>query len=400
MYSNEQSRINAVISYFFLGPFILFAKKDTPLGDSYVQSHARESSKIIGIMLLLCVLYFFIRKYINIGIPGVGLNVSTIVLASIIWVTLLYLSRWAYHAYLGNTPWEKNSINIRQLWNIEVSWVYKVETEEEKSRILASMIPLLGIWIAKKYQIPVMVRWRVVGSFFAFLYFFSFLFSSRVGFIPTVILVVGIVVFVVEAIYIFLYGSFVSWNILDKIPTYNEVESHIKAWIKSIIEFFRISFGKEKSGTYSENFSNYLKETTSIIPHEEKYFMPAGLIGIPFWNLFTLPSLFIKKFQSYRRIVTEWLIITLIVCFFFFWRKDFSSPYLLILLFPVIHILIYARDGQDIHTPGIGLITWFFQFAKNTHSSLKEVGIKNTESFSYSTDHTGKSEKEESVQAQ
>jgi hypothetical protein len=69
MYSNEQSRINAVISYFFLGPFILFAKKDTPLGEQYVQAHAKEASKIIGIMLVVYIFYFFIQKYINIGIP-------------------------------------------------------------------------------------------------------------------------------------------------------------------------------------------------------------------------------------------------------------------------------------------------------------------------------------------
>jgi hypothetical protein len=74
MYSNEQSRINAVICYFFLGPFILFAKKDTPLGDTYVRAHAKESSKIVGIMVVVYILYFFVRNYINIGIPGLGID--------------------------------------------------------------------------------------------------------------------------------------------------------------------------------------------------------------------------------------------------------------------------------------------------------------------------------------
>lgn len=30
-------RINAIIAYLFLGPIILLAKKDTPLGDSFVR---------------------------------------------------------------------------------------------------------------------------------------------------------------------------------------------------------------------------------------------------------------------------------------------------------------------------------------------------------------------------
>ncbi len=31
------TRINALIAYLFLGPIMLLAKRDTPLGDSYVR---------------------------------------------------------------------------------------------------------------------------------------------------------------------------------------------------------------------------------------------------------------------------------------------------------------------------------------------------------------------------
>lgn len=385
MYSNEQSRINAVISYFFLGPFILFAKKDTPLGEQYVQAHAKEASKIIGIMLVVYIFYFFIQKYINIGIPWLGINVATIVLATIVWVSLFYLARWAYYAYLWNTPGESPSWAMKQFSNIEVSWVYTVQSEEEKSRILASMIPFLGIWITKKYSLPIMIRGRVLGSLFAFLYIISLVFSSEVWLIPTVILILGIVLFVVEGIYLFLYNSFVSWNIIDKIPTYNEVESHIKAWAKSVIEFFRVSFGKEKTGSYTDHFEWFMVESQRHEAHPDKYFMPAWLIWFPFWNVFTLPSLFIKKFYSYRGAVIEGLIITLIFCFFFFYRNDYSSPYLLLLLFPIVHIFVYAGDEKNLHTPGIGLITKFYTLAHKTRTNIQENHTKSNESFTYDT---------------
>lgn len=385
MYSNEQSRINAVISYFFLGPFILFAKKDTPLGDSYVQSHARESSKIIGIMLLLVLGYFLVKKYINYWIPGIGITLPTILLATIMGVSLFYLARWAYFAYLWNSPWENSIGSMKQLSQLQVSWVYNVQNEEEKSRILASMIPFLGIWITKKYNLPVMVRGRVVGSLFAFLYILSLFFSSDVWFIPTVILILGIVLFVVEGIYLFLYGSFVSWNILDKIPTYIELESHIKAGFMSVVWFFQVAFGKDKSGHYRDFYEKYISETAKREWYSEKYFMPAWLIGLPFWNLFTIPSVFIKKYKPYQELIAQWLIITFIFSFFFFWRRDFANPYLLLMLFPIIHILVYGASEKNIHTPGIGLITWLFSYAKDTHANLKESLWKNTESFKYST---------------
>ena len=55
------------------------------------------------------------------------------------------------------------------------------------------------------------------------------------------------------------------------------------------------------------------------------------------------------------------------------------------MLFPIIHILVYGASEKNIHTPGIGLITWLFSYAKDTHANLKESLWKNTESFKYST---------------
>lgn len=34
---NEQSRINAMITYFFLGPLFLLVRADTPFGEAYVR---------------------------------------------------------------------------------------------------------------------------------------------------------------------------------------------------------------------------------------------------------------------------------------------------------------------------------------------------------------------------
>lgn len=77
----EQDRINAMISYFFLGPLFLLAKKNTPFADPYVRGHAKQSSIIIGMTSIIGIVYFLVRPYIQISFLGIDLR--TIVLGLI-----------------------------------------------------------------------------------------------------------------------------------------------------------------------------------------------------------------------------------------------------------------------------------------------------------------------------
>lgn len=95
---NEQSRINAVISYFFLGPLFLLAKKGTPLAEDFVQIHAKKSSKIILITLIFLFLYFFLLKNL-LNINFLSIQLDTILLTLIISGCLYLLVRGAYLAY-------------------------------------------------------------------------------------------------------------------------------------------------------------------------------------------------------------------------------------------------------------------------------------------------------------
>ena len=94
----EQSRINAVISYFFLGPIFLLAKSGTPLAETYVRNHAKKASKIILFSFIVLLIYlFFIRNFLNFSILGITLD--TICLIAIIGGCLGFLIRGAYGAY-------------------------------------------------------------------------------------------------------------------------------------------------------------------------------------------------------------------------------------------------------------------------------------------------------------
>ena len=78
---SEQDRINATISYFFLGPIFLLAKRGTPLAEPYVRAHAKRASMIVGITLIVGIAYFFARSYIQYA--PLGLSLQTIVLTLI-----------------------------------------------------------------------------------------------------------------------------------------------------------------------------------------------------------------------------------------------------------------------------------------------------------------------------
>jgi hypothetical protein len=123
-----------------------------------------------------------------------------------------------------------------------IGTVTLVETEETRARILASMLPYLGIYLAKKYDHPLMRESRIVGSFFVVLFILSLLIGGSEGFLTFIVTSLYIILFVVEGVSLFVYGRWFSWRGLSSLPSYTEIEAHIVASVRSLIEFFRIVF--------------------------------------------------------------------------------------------------------------------------------------------------------------
>ena len=364
---DEQTRINAMISYFFLGPIFLLAKKDTPLADPYVRWHSKKASIIVGISLAIYLFYYFLfRELLNFSI--LALNMQTIILSILVFSCVLFLLSWAYKAYLWDTINEWASLEIPEFLH---SHSTNIEVEEEKIRILGSMIPFLGLYISHiSGEHPFMVRSRILWSTFTFLFVFSLFFWSSEWVISFVFIITYILLFVAVGVYLFVYNQFLSWDTLEKIPSYRSLEAHIMSSLRSMIEFFRVSLGKEKDMSYREIYEEESEALVSI-KEEVPYFMPPWLIGIPFWNIVTIPSLFTEKYAP-------------IYAYIFFFLKSYTHPMILMLLFPVIHILIMARENPSTHVPGIEIILRFFEsFSKirEKFSSIKKV--EQNESFSY-----------------
>jgi len=378
---NEQSRINAMISYFFLGPLFLLAKPGTPLHDPYVRGHAIRSSIIIGIAFLAYLTYaFLLRSWMDFSV--LGFNIQNILLTIILLTTIISLLQWAYRAYSGTTAEAIKDIHMENIFHSE-NTTTRIEHEDDKIRVIASIIPFLGIFIAEKYPHPIIIRGRVIGSTFAFLIMIASLFSSKWGFLFSITVILSVLLFVVLSVNIFLRGEFVLSGILEKIPTYEELEAHIFASAMSIKEFFRIAFGGQDRQNYHTFYIHEIAQRGEKKIPTQKYFMPAGLIGLPLWNIFCIPSLWMEQYREYREYIISGIIITLLGILLFFWT---GNQYLFFLLFPIVHIFIYASSDLSTYVPGIHILTRLFRVVRGLKDQIHEQNQQKTEAhFSYET---------------
>lgn len=299
---NEQSRINSVIAYFFLGPVFLLAKSGTPLADPVVRSHAKKSTEIIVITLIAFLVYlFFLKAWINFSV--VGIHSHTMMLTLIFGACLFFLTRGAYRAYHGEEGSSTgNDTDFRQFGTVSGEMI---PSDDEKTRIFAALLPYFGIFLAEKYPTPHIIRARTIGSFFTFFLILSLYQGGSESFVPFLISGAYILFCVIEGVSLFIEGRFLHVGLLEKIPYLEQIEPHIFASLRSIGEFFRIVFGGASRTNYASLVAEERSRLSVVTPPSTPYFFPISTIGIPFWNLFSLPSLFIGKYREYRSVILQ-----------------------------------------------------------------------------------------------
>ena len=212
------------------------------------------------------------------------------------------------------------------------------------------MIPFLGIYIARKYPHPLIVRGRVIGSSIALMIILSSIFSSTGGFLLELVIIVSVLLILAITVNLFVRGELIVSHAMEYIPTYEEIEAHIFASIGFLGEFSRIVFGGTGRETYHTLYVRELsRKGDPIIPTHE-YFMPPALIGLPIWNLFCLPSLWIEKYSEFRIYIISGVSITLLGGLIVLLCGN-ADPYMFLLLFPIVHMMTYARYDLGTYIP-------------------------------------------------
>lgn len=343
---DENTRINAVITYLFLGPIMLFAKAGTPLWDAYVQSHARRASVIQLMGFVFLGLYFFIKKYLTFGVFWISL--STIVLMVIMSVFLLVLLAWAYAAYRGKAG---TDISWKSLVMMSSTFESQVYDDEQKIRIIASFLPFIGMIVAEKFPMKETAIGRKMWNWITFLIIVSSVFISWNVSMLALILTIGYIwLIVTTAVYLFVHSRFINFWWYQFFPTYLQFDAHIKALCMTWLDFVRVSFGKKKSKSYQERYQAYLHSNQSTMMPKSPYFAPLWLVCIPVINLLLVPSLFTKKSHEYGALIVQWFFLTVLFGVVI-WKFGIHSQAWLFLLFPIITLAMYAQKNVLVRAP-------------------------------------------------
>lgn len=377
--SDLSTRINALIAYLFLGPIMLLARSGTPLADPYVRWHAKKASLIMVLGLMAFALYRSFHGYLTFGIFGISLDL--IIVSLIVSGTLLMLIVWAYRAYHGVSASESSWWSIGLSGNTLTEWAY---SEEDRIRIIASFIPWIGIIIEHLHPSRETEIWRKVGSFFAFIILTTLIFLS--GTTTTLMFILTtwyIALIVVTGVQLFVSSRFLEFSLYTKIPTYIELEAHIKSSILTGYDFFRVAFGGVRWVSYHDRYQSLIWKYQTIQQSNSPYFIPIWIVWLPMANLITLPSLWQVKYREYIPVILQWLTLTSLTIIII-WIYGLSSQMWLYLLFPIITLVIGARDNIHTRAPLMSIASDLYQLFTRGKEKMAEIQKNGEEKVGYS----------------
>lgn len=368
---DQNTRINAAITYFFMGPIFLLARAGTPFSHPFVREHAKKSSLYMAIFAVILFIFFGVRKYLYINV--FGLSLDTIILSVLLIGFFLFMILAWYKAFQGNSnsnTLEKNHKNLTEFHSENY-------TEETRIRIITAFLPIFGIFLATKNPLEEIKIARKVWNFFLFfILLFAILFKGFVNFPVFIVLAVYIALFVATAVFLMAESKFLHIKYYNLIPTYHELEAKIHASIESFFDFFRIAFGKEKTKNFSDRYHFYLEKYSTKTAPETAFWTHPAIIAIPLINIFTIPSFFREKFHEYQGNIAEWFLLTIFAVLIAFFGNNFMFY---MLIFPIATLIAEAKTNINIRAPFVSIARNLFIFAYKTKQKINTLQENNKE---------------------
>lgn len=370
---DQQIRINAAISYFFLGPLFLFSKKQYAISNDFVQWHARRATfHILGALIVFAVLYL-LRQFLYFEFFGIFLY--DIIMSAFFAIFFFVQMFGAYRAFYGK--WFDETTKIAEDFSQTIS--RDGYSEELKIQITLSFLPIISAFIAERNPLPEIIIGRKVSHFFLFLLIVSWVLAGTTINILSLIILIGFIVLIVtNAVWIFAKNSFLFLKIYKFIPTYHEFEAKIFAFFIMTKEFFQIAFGKQKEKNFQNEYSKILAKNSQKIPFSEKFWTHPAIIAIPFVNIITIPSFFQKKFHEYQWNIVEWFFLTILCAIIIF--AKFSYFWLYFMIFPIITLIAQAKKNSQIRAPITSVSRNIFIFSYRAKQKIEDLQNSKSES--------------------
>lgn len=332
---DQKIKINATISYLFLGELFLLARNNPNFNNDFVKSHSKNAVKIHLYFFLVLIIYnFFLAQFFYYKLIVITLdNIFQI----LIYLTFLYyIVKWSYIAY----KWEGTN-NFKFAINIDSPRIHDIEwrlSETDKIIYLGSFIPFLWLIVWQKNELSINSHGTKLWSIFWIIMLLCMIFNH-----PNILLILGLFYIIIIAylwIMILVHDKIIIHWFIDKISSLNVIYTKIKVYFIYGLDFLKMIFTKKKEldikNTYSqvvekekkfdELASTYLTSTNVLFSNK--------IIFVPILNFIYLPKYFVDKKSRYILAIAQWIIIStiLIIIWYFFWLYSENQ---LILLFPI-----------------------------------------------------------------
>jgi len=314
---SSQVRTNALISYFFLGPLLLLAKKNPNFSHPFVRSHAWAASRIHAILLGFTILYMsLLSQLFAYRLPLIDIPLSRVVFSTFLLWMLWLLFRGAYLAYQGK-KYQGFHLSLSDT-NIEHIDYNKVEGEADIIRILTSFLPLVGVFVAQRYPSVLTQIGAKVSAYSTLLFILEFvflrgesLFMITLFFLITLIVTTGVLL---------ASGKSVDFLIpIHTLPGIREIQVYSKVLPLYLADVFLVVIGRkneigfmQKCQEIHTKIENTEKQLAEYFTDNMLVFSPY-VIYIPVLNLLLLHRFFAPQKSRYALAINQGIMLSLIV---------------------------------------------------------------------------------------
>lgn len=371
----EQTRINAAISYFFLGPFFLLSKKNSPFWEKFVQQHSKKATIIIFFMIITLSGIWIFRDILKYWI--IGFDLYQIIFSVALIFFFLLLIKWSYQAFEWIEAWKILSFSEIKWKNLEE----KKFTEEEKIRIFMSFLPFVGDFLQKKYNINEIKTISKVSNFLLFLLFSSWYFGWNVNIFSSIIIIFWIIIAISTLVNLISSSKFLNLKFYSKVPSYHEFKAFLISILIMTKEYILVAFGKEKKNNLKQVFQDFYQKYSEPKNINQKLPIYAKIVAIPVINLIFLPILFQKKYQEHKWNILQAIFLTILFVIIFWFKKWYL---LYFLSFAIVDLFLEADKNTNINAPIVSIIKGILTKSKNTIEKINELNnFEETEKINF-----------------
>ncbi|MDQ1343605.1 MAG: hypothetical protein QG650_324 [Patescibacteria group bacterium] len=339
---SRQTRTNAAIAYFFLGPIFLLASRNPHFADPFVRAHAKAGTKAVAFYLAAFFVYVkYLSGYLSFSLPFFPVTASRLASAAILALMFATLLRGTLRANAGKLPAGTFEFSGFSGWSSEVGLVGSL-SETERTLALMSFVPLFGIVVAARKKTSANVLGCRAGSLFFTAY--ALLWMSGGDAVLMVATLAYAIFFVTVGVTLFSTGKIPFEPAVSAIPSLERLWTLVRTVPTFFIETLKATFGKTQELSFAKAFEKISARDRATEEAMDRSFAESSfpispkLAALPGVNLLFLPRLLSASPYRYAIAAGQGIAITAVYAGLAFWY-GFGNPYQIFLL-PAIALVL------------------------------------------------------------